>query len=376
MTWINRKFARYTFLIAAAGMIGGCKPKEGGSGGEGGGAATSGGRQFISIGTAPVGGVFYTIGGAISDVLDQKGPENWKVSAESTGGSLENIRMLDSENIQFAICNSSISYFAGRGEGEDFEKAYKIRTVMTLFPNVAMFVAKKGSGVTKIQDLKGKRVTVGPQGAGFEYFIKPLLKAHGVTYADFTPLNAGQQTCVDYLGDGSAAAAFLGGGVPTASIVSAGATMDILLVPYGEKERDQLANDYAFFSPFTIKAKTYKGQEEPYNGLNVGSAHLVTHAGIDDEAVYQAAKTIFENKELIVEKHGAGRAINAKNVIRNTGTEFHPGAIRYYKEIGIWPGSEPKAEAAEPKDEGETADPEPAAAKPVEAKAAEVPAKK
>lgn len=324
MTWKTCRPITIAAAITAIAILAGC-------------GKSNEERKFISIGTAPVGGVFYTIGGAVSDVLNQfKGTNNWNVAAESTGGSMENIRRLESGEMQFAVSNSSITYFAVRGE-EGWEKKYNVKAVMTLFPNVAMFVTRKDAGISKIADLKGKRVSMGPEGAGFEYFIRPILKAHSLTYADFEPVYAGQQTSVDYLGDGSIVAAFLGGGVPTGSITSAASTMEILLVPFGETEQKQLIADYAFFDAATIPAGTYKGQDAAFNGMDVGSAHLITSGTADEELVYQFVKTLFENRDTVAEKHKAGKAINEKNVVRNTGTEFHPGAIRFYKEAGIWP---------------------------------------
>ena len=76
---------------------------------------------------------------------------------------------------------------------------------------------------------------------------------------------------------------------------------------------------------------------EDFHGMNVGSMHLVTSAGQDEELVYQVTRTIWENRASVVEKHPAGRAIQEKVVVRDTGTEFHPGAVRFYREIGIWP---------------------------------------
>jgi len=327
------------------------------SNGEGGG----GDRQFISIGTAPPGGVFYTIGGAISDVLnDNAGESGWRVTAESTGGSMENIRRLDAGDMQFAVSNSSITYFAVRGE-EGWEKAYPARAVMTMFPNIAMFITKTDSGIKSIADLKGKRVSVGPEGAGFEYFVRPLLAAHGVSFNDFEDVYAGQQQCVDLLGDGSIDAAFLGGGVPTASITSAAAAMDILLIPFGEEEKQQLARDYPFFEFATIPAGTYRGQTEAFEGLNVGSAHFITHATVSEDLVYAVTKSMYENREQIAERHAAGKAITPTNAPKSTGTEFHPGAIRYYKEAGIWPGSEAADEGGDAESAG-TEEPAPAAA--------------
>ena len=99
-----------------------------------------------------------------------------------------------------------------RGEGS-FDQPFGVRAVMTLAPNVALFVTPADSGVESIADLAGNRVTVGPAGAGFEMFVGKLVEAHGVTYDDFTPLNDTQSGAVDQLADGSAAAAFLGGAV-------------------------------------------------------------------------------------------------------------------------------------------------------------------
>ena len=293
-------------------------------------------RQFLSVGTAPPGGAFFVVGGAIAEVVNQNaGTLNWEVSAEATKGTQENIRRLVRGELEFALANAAISYFAVRGEGA-WKKKHEINTVMTLAPNVALFITPKSSGVKKIADLKGKRVVVGPAGAGFKYFLEPILKAHGVTYEDFTPRYNTQAGSVDMLADGSAAAAFLGGAVPTASITQACASQNIFFIPFEEEAKQHLFKTYPFFNAKTIPTETYRGQDEPFNGMNVGAMHLVTSASLDEETVYQFTKTLYENRAQVVERHPAGRAINPKNIVKDTGTSFHPGAIRYYKEIGIW----------------------------------------
>ena len=300
-------------------------------------------KRFLSVGTAPTGGAFFVVGSALADVADEN-IENWTVSAEATAGSRENIRRLIQGDLDFALSNAAISYFGVRGEST-WDKAYPIRAVMTLAPNVALFITPQSSGIEKVADLRGKRVTVGPAGAGFEMFVGPVVEAHGLTYDDFTPLNATQSGAVDLLSDGSAAAAFLGGAVPTASITQAASSMEIRLIPYAEEAKTQLMSDYAFFAPATIPAGTYRGQEADYAGLNVGSMHLITAESVPEDTVYQLTKTIYENRAGVVERHPAGRAIQPQNVVRDTGTPFHPGAIRYYREIGIWP-QEASAESA------------------------------
>ena len=315
-------------LVLLAGLTAAC------GGGSSDGEAS---RVFLSTGTAPPGGAFFVVGSALAEVVNEfAGELGYSVTAEATSGSQENIRRLASGELDFALSNAAITYFAIRGES-GWDRAYPVRTVMTLASNVALFIAPGGTGIETLDQLRGKRVTVGPAGAGFEYFVEPMLAAHGITYDDFRPLNATQQAAVDMLTDGSADVVFLGGAVPTASITQAAASMDIVFLPFDETARQQLIEGFVFFRPATIPAETYRGQTEAFEGLDVGSMHLITAADADDELVYNVTKLLYENRERVVEKHAAGRAINPNNVVRDTGTEFHPGAIRFYREIGIWP---------------------------------------
>ncbi len=300
--------------------------------------------EFLSIGTAPPGGAFFVVGGAIGEVLNSVGEENqWQVSSESTMGSRENISRLVDGDLDLAMSNAAITYFAVRGE-DYWDEKQAVQAMMTLAPNVALFITTEDTGLTSIAELKGKRVVIGPAGAGFESFVTPILAAHGVGMDDITALNATQAGAVDMLADGSAAAIFIGGAVPTASISQASASQDLVFLPFEEEAKAALINDYAFFHPATIPAGTYRGQEEDFEGLNVGSMHLITATDQDEDLVYRMTKALYENREEEVEKHPAGKAINPTNAVRNTGTDFHPGAIRFYEEIGIWPSADQDAE--------------------------------
>ena len=294
-------------------------------------------RRFLSIGTAPPGGAFFVVGGAIAEVLAaHTSSDGWHVSSEATKGTQENVRRLDKGELDFALANAAITYFAVRGE-DKWEKEYPIRTVMTLAPNVAFFVTPQSSGIESITDLRGKRVVLGPAGAGFEHFIAPILEAHGLAYEDLNALHDTQAGAVALLADRSADAAFLGGAVPTASITQACASRQIRFIPFTAEAKDSLVSAYSFFGKKTVPANTYRGHPEDFHALNVGNMLLVTSSGVDEDTVYRVTKTLFENAKEIIDRHPAGRAINPKNAIRDTGTPFHDGAVRYFKEIGIWP---------------------------------------
>ena len=294
-------------------------------------------RQFLSIGTAPPGGAFFVVGGALSEVLQaHSADESWQVTAEATKGSQENIRRLTSGELNLALANAAITYFAVRGEGR-WEAPQDVQAVMTLAPNVALFLTPSSTSVHSIADLEGRRVVIGPAGAGFEYFVAPILEAHGVAYDDLSVLHNTQAAAVDMLADGSAVAAFLGGAIPTASITQATSTQDMRFVPFDEPAVEKLVMSYPFFDRVTVPAATYRGQDEAFFGLNVGSMHIITGADQDEDLIYEVTRTLWEHRSEVVEKHAAGRAIQPEVVVRDTGVVFHPGAVRYYQEIGIWP---------------------------------------
>ncbi len=334
-----------TFLfLAALALCVGCSKDSSTSQSDGGGK-----RQYLSMGTAPVGGTFPVVGGAISEVLNaHKGTIDWKVQAKGTNGSQANIRQLQQNELELALSNAAISYFAVRGEA-NWDKKYDIQAIATLAPNVAMFIARADSGIQSIADLKGKRVVTGPAGAGFQMFVEPILAEHGLQWDDISSLNANQSDAVNQLSDGSADAAFIGGAVPSSSITLATSTFEVQFVPFDEATRQTLIEKYPFFHPVEIPAGTYKGMQGDFLGLNVGSMHLITSASQDEELVYQITKTIWNNREEIAGKHPAGKAINANNVARDTGVTYHPGAVRFYQEEGIWPESVEQADADDDK---------------------------
>lgn len=330
----------------------GCDPASGpaGNAGGSGSGATSAVPRFITMGTAPSGGAFFDVGNAIASVINEhRGDAKWTVQPSATKGTQQNIRMLDKGEALLGMSNAAISYFAARGEGV-WDRPYQVRAVMTLAPNVGLFIAKRESGIRTLADLKGKRVAVGPAGAGFETFLGPLLTAHGVTYTDqtqdFTPVAADYTTAVQLLGDGNIDAAFMGGAIPVAAITQATSTMDIVFLPFDEAARQKLIAEYPFFNDAVVPAKnaagqpTYKGLEQDLPAINVGSMQLLTHANVDEDLIYTLTKIIWENREAITARHPAGRAINEANAARDVGTEFHPGAIKFYKEIGIWKSSD------------------------------------
>jgi TRAP transporter TAXI family solute receptor len=303
--------------------------------------AAGGMPSRIKIASGNVGGAYFPMGNAIAQVLSTKVP-GLLATGEASGGSSQNIRMLDSRQIDFALANASITFPAIRGGSDGFEKPYPVRAVMTLHSSVNMFLALKDSGIRTIADMKGKRVSVGPAGGGWDAYTKPILAAHGVTFDDFTPVYEGQSSAVDMLTDGNVDAIFVGGSIPHATVMSATAQHDINYILFDEAALDRVNVERPTIRKFPIPANTYKGQAMELWAVDSGPAQLLTRADADADFIYLVTKTLYENREEIAKMTPAGREITPERAGMDIGIPYHEGSLRYFKEINIWnpkPGS-------------------------------------
>jgi TRAP transporter TAXI family solute receptor len=320
-------------MLAALAIVGAC------AGGEDAGSAANGGStgmpSRIKIASGNVGGAYFPMGNAIAQVLSTKVP-GLLATGEASGGSSQNIRMLDNRQIDFALSNASITFPAVRGGSDGFEKPYPVRAVLTLHSSVNLFLSLKDSGITKIADMRGKRVSVGPAGGGWDAYTKPILAAHGLTFDDFNPVYEGQSSAVDMLTDGNVDAIFVGGSIPHATIMSATAQHDINYVLFDETALDRVNAERPTIRKFPVPANTYKGQTMELWAVDSGPAQLITRADADPEFIYLVTKTLYENREAIAKMTPAGKEITPERAGMDIGVPYHEGSLRYFKEINIW----------------------------------------
>lgn len=319
-------------ILAACALVGAC-----GEGGQPEATVDINGTAVparIQIATASVGGSYHPVGTAIAQVLTNH-LEGVVATAENSSGSNQNIRMLDAGEIHFGLANAAITFPAVRGAG-GFEKAFPVAAAISLQSSVAVIVALKGSGITQMNDLVGKRVTTGPAGGGWDYFVEPILAGHGVTYDQFQQIYESQANAMDLLKDGAVDAVVVGGTVPHVTITGATATDDLVFLPMDPEALARIHAEYPFIVPVVIPAGTYKGQDEDLQAADSGTAQLLVRADADPDFVYLVTKTIYENREQIAAIHPAGREITPERAAMDIGIPYHEGALRYFNEIGIW----------------------------------------
>ena len=202
---------------------------------------------FITVATGPTSGLYYPIGGAFSNVVKNK--LDYKSSAQSTGASVENINLIIEGKADLAITMSDSIDQAYNGTGAFEGKGAKtnLRALMGLYPNYVQLVTTDKSGITKFEDLKGKKVGIGAPNSGVELNARMMYEAHGMTYEDSKVdyLNYGE--AIDQMKNGLIDAAFVTSGIPNATVMELGTTHKIVVVPIEGEGADKLIEKYPFF---------------------------------------------------------------------------------------------------------------------------------
>ena len=288
--------------------------------------------QSFSIGTGTSTGTYFPVGVGIAKAISEG--TNYELNAESTGGSIQNLQLLNSGELQLALSASNTAYAAYNGE-EPFEQPItKIRAIAALYPEVFQFVVRKDSGIESFEDLAGKKVAMGSPGSGTERTGKLILEAHGLTYDDFKPEFISFSDAVTGLKDKTIDAAIVGAGIPTAAVVDAAASMDIKLLSLDSEKFEAFVASDPYFITTTIPAGTYEGVDEDVVS-GASPALLIVSEDLDEQVVYEMTKALFENLNKVKESHAVAQNISLETAVEGVSIPFHPGAAKYYKEQNI-----------------------------------------
>jgi len=295
-------------------------------------AAAAQDTTFVSIATGGTSGTYYPVGGAIAKVLNEN-IDNINASAQSTGASVTNTRLIYNEEVELAILQNDIASYAVNGENQFSDNQVNNMTGITaLYPEVIQIVIRTDAGIESIEDLKGKKVAVGAPGSGAEANAKQILEFFGLTYDDIEE---------DYLSFGEAAsrlkdrqidAAFLTAGIPTAAVMDVAATQDISLIDFSDEEIASLNSEYPYLTGVTVPAGSYNGLDNEIQTVAL-KAILVAVDGLTEDTVYNITKAIFENRQTLIDAHDRARDITLDSSMDGMTVELHPGAARYYDEV-------------------------------------------
>ncbi|MGY6571086.1 MAG: TAXI family TRAP transporter solute-binding subunit, partial [Salinarimonas sp.] len=285
----------------------------------------------LTVGTASQGGVYFVYGGGMASFLTEELGIN--VSAEVTGGPVQNVTLVQTGEHDIGLVTMGPAFEAWMGESE-LAPGLEHRDIRALFPMYEtpfQGVTLRTSGITSVSDLDGRRVAVGPAGGTPGTYWPRIFDALGV---NATVSFAGASDSASQLQDGLVDAFVFAAGLPIAAFSQLAAEADVITFAFTPEEHAQVLEAFPEVSPFTIPAGTYTVQDEDQLSVAMWNFAIV-HQDMPESLAYEITKTILENNERMMQIHAAAAATLAENWDNNNFLPFHPGAVRYFEEIGI-----------------------------------------
>lgn len=328
---------RLLLVLGLAASLASCGGSGGGSGG-GAGDGQGGTTRRLSIATGGTGGVYYPYGGGIAQVLTQHLP-GVEATAEVTAASVDNLKFLQqgTSDLAFTMADTAQDAVAGRDAFQDFG-AVPVRALAVLYPNYMHLVTLAGSGINRVADLRGHVVSVGPPGGGGTVQAERILTAAGIDpRRDIRPQYLAVAQAVDALKDGKLDAFLWSGGLPTAAVLdlvnSPGITARLLPI---ETELPALRQRYgeALYYRTVIPRGTYRNADDiPVVAV---ANMLVVAASMPEPLAYDITRTLFAQQATLAAIHPQARDLSVERALTGATIPFHPGAVRYYQERGVW----------------------------------------
>jgi uncharacterized protein len=309
--------------LAALLAIAGC------GGGGGGGGADS---RRLSIATGGTGGVYFVYGGGLATQISSS-LEGYEATAEVTSASVDNMNLIADEKTALAFTLADTASDAVQGR-ESFKEKVPAQALARLYTNYTQVVTTAGNGIERIEDLKGKRVSVGSPNSGTEVIALRILEAAGLDpQADLRRQQLGVAESVQAVKDGSLDAFFWSGGLPTGAVTDLATSRKIALLPtddYVAPLRDRYGEAYA---ETTIEGGTYEGVSQGVAVIGVPN-YLVVNQSMSEDLAYQLTKLLFDKKAELVKVHPEANNLDLETAQQVTPLQLHPGASRYYQEAG------------------------------------------
>jgi TRAP transporter TAXI family solute receptor len=300
-------------------------------------------RSYI-LATASTGGTYYPVGVALATLTKVKLEPKHKVSlsAINSAGSGENIKLLSENEAQFAILQGLYGAWAWNGEGAFAQSGPKknIRSVSMLWQNVEQFAVKtdlaKTGTIDDIAGLDGKKFSIGKKNSGTEGSGLQILGGLGVKTDSLDMAYMGYGPSADALQNGTIVGMNIPSGVPTSAITRAYAALgsDMTVLDFTDEQIKRANGNYQLWTRYVIPANTYPGQVKDINTMAQPN-FLAVRDDLSEEDVYLLTKSIYENLSFLNGIHKATKAMSLEKAIAGLPIPLHPGAARYYKEVGL-----------------------------------------
>ena len=289
--------------------------------------------KFLAIGTAGAGGAYYPIGISMADIITNK--VGVQTTAQITGGAIENNTLINNGSNDIAITIGFMAYF-GRNGMPPYKA--KLENIMGLFSGLSkgvfQVVVAKNSSIKSINDLKGKKVSLGPAGGGAITVFLQVIQSHGFNEKQFQPVYTSYEQSADALSDGNLDAILVHAAAPTPALIQLAATKKpIRFLPIGDNTMKELVKKHPYMIPITLGKEMYK-TDEPVKTFYTANV-VVVNKDLDADLAYRITKALFENLEKIRTSHPSVAKLDLESAVQGMPIPYHPGALKYFAEKGL-----------------------------------------
>ena len=286
----------------------------------------------LTMGTSGVKGTYFPYGNAIASVL-MGHIEGLDITVLPTNGSQDNICAIADKVFSAAIVQGDVMHYAVTGSELFIEALGGFSAVARLYPEACHIVARPD--IETIADLRGKKVSIGAVGYGTAFNAVQILAAYDMTVLDVKAFNLDFAASAEAFKNGRIDAFFCVDGLPATSVTELAATEEITLLDIDDAHAGRLIELYPYYRRHEIAGGTYRGVAEIVRTVSIEAA-LIVSDDLSEDLVYSITKTLFECKDEIAALHPKGSYLDADSAMQGISVPFHPGANKYYYEIGVW----------------------------------------
>ena len=289
--------------------------------------------KLLNIVTGGTGGVYIVYGAGLADLLSKQ--LKLSASPQQTTASVDNMKFIGQGKADLAFTLADTAFDAVQGKAPQFSEKVDAKALAVLYYNFTHLVTKDSSGMTKVTDLKGKRVSMGSAGSGTEIIGNRTLEAYGLSAdTDILRERLGVADSANALRDGKIDAFFWSGGLPTAAVLDLANTVKLRFLDLSEGIKKMSDKYGAFYTQSKIPAGVYKDNAEvPVSAV---ANLLVVNSKFDPAFAKAILSTMFDNQTVLASIHAEAKNLKLETAIVGSPIDFHPGAIDFYKSKGVW----------------------------------------
>jgi TRAP transporter TAXI family solute receptor len=289
--------------------------------------------QFVSIGTGGTGGIYYPYGGGVAEIWT-KYVKDVRAVAEVTGASVENVKLAHKGETVIGEVMGDVAVAGFNGLSKFKGKKHDILSMAIMYPNLLQVVTLKKSGITDIEQVKGRKISSGSPGSGTNFMAETVFKALGIPLDSYSDSRLSFTESANALRDGTIEVGVWSVGPGTSSILDLATTHDIHVIAFTPEQQQKIMAANKEYSAVDLAGGVYRGVDKAVPTIGVWNV-MICQKGLDSDLVYNLVKALYEHQDYLLKIHPSASYTTPENAVKYSPIPLHPGTIKYLKEKGV-----------------------------------------